>query len=102
MGGVKTAEALSGVDFRGLCWCRAECMQNELENKGETESTHALWARSIKNTDCSTGSLARRFARSLAPLNLSLAPHYSLRSRALLRSLGISLAHSLARGKVND
>ena len=39
-------------------------------------------ARIIKNPDCSTGPLARPFARSLAPLTRSLAPHYSFRSRA--------------------
>ena len=52
----------------------------------------------------SSGPLARPFARSLAPLTRSLAPHYSLRSRASLRSLVRSLAHfahSLARGKAN-
>ena len=55
--------------------------------KTETEFriSDALWARTVKNTDCSTGPLARPFARSLAPLIRSLA-HF---------------AHSLARGKVN-
>ena len=64
-----------------------------------------LWARTNKNTDWSCGPLARPFARSLAPLTRSLAPHYSLRSRPPLRSLVRSLAHfahSLARGTVND
>ena len=68
-------------------------------------SARALWARSTKNPDVSAGPLARPFARSLAPLTRSLAPHYSLRSRAPLRSLARSLphfAHSLARGKVID
>ena len=63
----------------------------------------ALWARSTKNSDCSTGPLAPPFAHSLAPLTSLLAPHYSLRSRASLRSLARSLAHfahSLARGTV--
>ena len=32
------------------------------------KATAALWARSIKNPDVSTGPLARPFARSLAPL----------------------------------
>ena len=52
-----------------------------------------------------TGPLACLFARSLAPLTHSLAPHYLLRLRAALRSLAYSLApfvHSLARGTVND
>ena len=64
-----------------------------------------LWSITAKNTDCSTGPLARPFARSLAPLTRSLAPDCSLRSRPPLRSLVRSLAHfahSLARGTVND
>ena len=64
-----------------------------------------LWSKTAKNIDCSTGPLARPFARSLAPLTRSLAPDCSLRSRPPLRSLVRSLAHfthSLARGTVND
>ena len=53
----------------------------------------ALWLITAKNTDCSTGPLARPFARSLAPLTRSLAPDCSLRSRPPLRSLVRSLAH---------
>ena len=67
-------------------------------------SLSPLWSKTAKNTDCSTGSLAHPFARSLAPLTRSLAPDCSLRSRPPLRSLVRSLAHfahSLARGKVN-
>ena len=63
----------------------------------------ALWSITVKNKDCSTGPLARPFARLLAPLTRSLAPDCSLRSRPPLRSLVCSLAHfahSLARGKV--
>ena len=51
------------------------------------------------------GPLALPFACMLAPLTRSLAPHYSLRSSAPLRSLALSLTHlvlSLARGTVND
>ena len=57
----------------------------------------ALWSRTNKNRDVSTGPLARPFARSLALLTPSLAPHYSLRSRAPLRSTAITclLARSL-------
>ena len=65
----------------------------------------ALSSRFIKITDRSTGSLACPFARSLAPLACSLAPHYSPCLRAPLRSLVCSLAHfahSLARGKEDD
>ena len=53
----------------------------------------SMWVRSTKNTDWSNGPLACPFARSLALLTCSLAPHYSLRSRAPLRSLPRSLAH---------
>ena len=59
-----------------------------------------LWARIIKNSDCSIGLSVRPFARSLAPLTCLLAPHYSLCPCAPLHSLAFSLthfAHSLAR-----
>ena len=65
----------------------------------------ALWARSSKNPDGSTGLLACPFACSLSLLTLSLAPPYSLRSRTPLHSLVCSLAyfaHSLACATVND
>ena len=45
--------------------------------------------------DVSAGPLARPLTRSLAPLTRLLAPHCSLCSRAPLRSLFRSLAHSL-------
>ena len=66
------------------------------------QSFMTLWSKIIKNPDCSTGPLARPFARSLAPLTRLLAPDCL---RPLLRSLTCSLAHfahSLARGTVND
>ena len=65
----------------------------------------ALWSKTTKNTDWSTGPLARPFTRLLAPLTRLLDPDCSLRSRPPLRSLVRSLAHfthSLARGKVID
>ena len=68
-------------------------------------SASPLWSRTVKNIDCSTGPLARPFARLLTPLTRSLAPDCLLRSRPPLRSLVRSLAlfaHSLARGNVND
>ena len=72
----------------GQLWCHEisshTCVQ---------KSVIALWARSTKNPDCSTGPLARPFARSLAPLTRSLAPDCSLCSRPPLRSLVRSLAH---------
>ena len=66
---------------------------------------YALWARSTKNPDVSTGSLVCPFIHSLAPLTRLLATPCSLYLRALLRSLVCSLAqfgHSQARGTVND
>ena len=69
-----------------------------------SSNSYAKWAGLTKNTDWSTGPLARPFARSLAPLTHSLATDCSLRSRPPLRSLVRSLAHfahSLSRGKMN-
>ena len=66
---------------------------------------NALWYRTNKSRDASTGPLACPFARSLAPLTRSLAPDCSLRSRPPLRSLVCSLAHFAlfrASGTVND
>ena len=61
----------------------------------------SLWSITAKNTDCSTGPLARL----LALLTRSLAPDCSLRSRPplclLVRSLA-HFAHSRARGTVID
>ena len=54
--------------------------------------TMALWARSTKNPDKSTGPLARSFACSLTPLTRLLAPPCLLCSRA----------HSLTCGTMND
>ena len=51
------------------------------------ETGIALWAKITKTTDWSTGPLACPFACLLAPLTCSLVPHYSLRSRAPLRTL---------------
>ena len=65
-------------------------------------ATAAQWSKTAKNTDFSTGPRAHPFTRSLAPLTPSLAPDCSLCARPPLRSLTLSLAHSLARGKVND
>ena len=50
----------------------------------------SLWPRISKNTDWSTGPLARPFAHSLAPLTHSIAPHYSLRSRSPLCSAALT------------
>ena len=53
-----------------------------------------MWSRTVKNTDCSTGPLARPFARSLRLLFRSLAPDCSLCSCPPLRSLVRSLPRS--------
>ena len=55
-----------------------------LQEDAVAQRIDSLWARSAKKTNVRTGPLAR-----------SLAPHYSLRSCALLRSLVRSLARSL-------
>ena len=52
-----------------------------------------LWSKTTKNTDWSTGSLARPFAHSLTPLTRLLAPESSLHSHPPLCSLVRSLAH---------
>ena len=67
-------------------------------------ATKALWSETNMNRDVSTGTLARPFARLLAPLTRSLAPDCSLRSRPTLLSLIRSrahFAHSLAGGTKN-
>ena len=53
-----------------------------------------LWPRINKNPDVSTGPRTFPFACLLAPLTHSRAPYCSLCSRALLRPLLYSLAHS--------
>ena len=55
----------------------------------------ALWVRMSKNTDLSTGPLARPFARSHAPFTCLLAPHYLLRTTCFAPAL--RCAHSFAR-----
>ena len=45
---------------------------------GAGKAEAALWARTTKNTDWSTGLLPRPFVHSLAPLTCSLALHFSL------------------------
>ena len=70
-----------------------KCIANPFQSPRKRNS---LWARIVKNPDCSTGPLARLFTHSLAPLTWLFALHYSLRSRAPLRSL-TSLTPSLVR-----
>ena len=53
----------------------------------------AQWFRAAKNWDISTGPIARPFARSF-PLTPLLAPRFSLRLPAPLRSCVRSLDHS--------
>ena len=56
---------------------------------------YALWSKTTKNPDCSTGPLALLFARSLPLLTYLLAPPCSLHLCAALHSLIPLLAHSL-------
>ena len=85
------------------------------DREARAEPRDALWARSTKNLDESTGSLARPFARSLPPLTHLLALHCSLCSRAPLpsfvrfagalrcpHSFACSLAHSLASSRESE
>ena len=85
-------------------WGQCEsCQCSSLTSQTEGQRD-ALWSETNNNRNVSTGPLARPFARSLAPLTRSLAPHNSLRSRAVRRlfiRLLAHFAHSLARGKVN-
>ena len=67
------------------------CENNDIDNDNDVDD--ALWSGTNKDRDVSTGPLTRPFARSLATLTRLLAPHYSLRSRAPLRSLACSLTH---------
>ena len=60
-----------------------------------------LWARTTKNPDCSTRSLASPFAYLFACTAFSFACSALLARSTGLRSLA-HFAHSLARGKVND
>merc|ERR1712002_811446 len=79
--------------------------QQHANNSVTIKKSSTLWSITAKNTDWSTGPLARPFARSLTLLTRSLAPDCSLCSCPPLRSLVLSLthfAHSLARGTVND
>ena len=65
-------------------------------------STDALWSGTSKNRDVSTGPLAHPFARSLALLTHSLAPHCSLCWCATLCSFVHFPAHSLPSSWESD
>ena len=71
------------------------------------QNQNALWSITAKNTDCSTGPLARLFAHSLAPLTPSLTLHCPprsalARSAALTRLLARSFTYSQACERVNS
>ena len=70
---------------------KPSCMPNTKIPGTADLCTMGQICRSTKNPDVSTGLLAPLFARSLAPLTRSHAPHYALRSAALTRSLARSL-----------
>ena len=67
--------------------------------RGAQWTQDALWSKTAKNTDCSTGPIAPPFARLLAPLTCSLAR--SLRSlprlwdsESLMSQNDLVLSHS--------
>ena len=61
---------------------------------------NALWFKTAKNRDISTGPLARPFVYSLAPLSHLLAPHRSIPLRLLPRPYIRSLTHFLTPDSV--
>ena len=63
-----------------------ENVEKDTKQKTIIKSATSQWARTTKNTDSSTGTHARPFARLLALLTRSLTPHYLLRSCSLTRS----------------
>ena len=80
----------------GLVWVAKLAPADEIAMKRQLGiQTAAQWIKTAKNWDGSTGPIARSFARSLAPITYSLAPHCSLCSRAPLRSFVRSFVHSL-------
>ena len=56
------------VEFHHTLTRQALSKVNKNGSRSYSEIKRALWSRTAKNTDCSTGSLARPFARSLALL----------------------------------
>ena len=68
---------------------REKRVESDRKSGGDAKSEvdAALWSGSTKNTDVSTGPLARLFAHSLAPLPDSLAPPCLPSSRPPLRLL---------------
>ena len=61
-----------GSNAAPLTSSRHEFSQSQREKLPEAK---ALWRRTIKNPDASTGPLACSFAHSLTPLTPLLAPH---------------------------
>ena len=77
-----------------VAWGGNERKSIQAKTRGTSSpSPYPLWSRTAKNTDCSTGPLARPLAHSLAPLTHLLALDCSLRPRPPLRSLVRSLSH---------
>ena len=62
-----------------------------IDRGGAVHICHALWARSTKNTDCSTRPLARPFTRIAHSFACSALRALLARSAALTRSLACSL-----------
>ena len=85
--------------FESSHWSVCEGQQSGELNECQLsrDGASSLWSRITKTPDVSTGPLTRPFARSLAPLTHLLAPHNLFHSRAPLRSLARSIAHSLSQ-----
>ena len=80
-------------------------MEKEMQKKGRERGRNidnALWSRTAKNPDVSTGPLSHPFALFLSPLTCSLARPCLFHLRAVLLSLIRSLTHSLTLKLVND
>ena len=65
---------------------------DDVDDDGDDD---ALWSKTTKNSDVSTGPLVRPFARSLVPLTQLLSLPCSLHLHTPLRSFVRSLAHIL-------
>ena len=85
-------------DRRDNQLCLAPTCEGRSGQDEEIEVT--LWARISKNLDCSTGPLARPFARTTHSLSLLRPARFACALRCA-PSFARSLAHSLARGKVS-
>ena len=69
-------EGWQQVEGKNVVWVMEKCFENKkdrrkscaFDEKRHFSCPNALWSGTHKNSDVSTGLLARPFARSLAPL----------------------------------